>query len=184
MPGGTSCCRKAGEILQTRHIPQSLSRDLEHKAADTALWIRKVLIHPEPDIREVKEPLQNSFISPLFPGHLQGTTVKAEMLHWWPQIRDSSLPCSSAWKKMPPKGLSVVTEQRCCFGAIWSSSSPCYQGSCSRGTCTLSPSCCKCPGTNLSPPACQETQHQASRGINVQPSPRWHAREIVAVARN
>lgn len=80
---GHELLHKAGEILQTRHIPQSLSGDLEHKAADTALWIRKVLIHPEPDIREVKEPLQNSSISPLFPGHLQGTTVKAEMLHWW-----------------------------------------------------------------------------------------------------
>lgn len=28
---------KAGEILQTRHIPQSLSRGLKHKAADTTL---------------------------------------------------------------------------------------------------------------------------------------------------
>lgn len=31
--------------------------------------------------REVKEPLQTFFISPLFSGHLQGTTVKAKMLH-------------------------------------------------------------------------------------------------------
>ena len=32
--------------------------------------------------REVKEPLHISFISPLFPGHLQGTTIKVKMLHW------------------------------------------------------------------------------------------------------
>lgn len=100
-----------------------------------------------------------------------------------PQMRHLNLSCSSAWKKMLPKGLRVVTEQRCCFGAIWSSSSPCYQGSCSRGTCRLSPSRCQCLGTNLSLPACQET-HQASRGGNVQPSPHCHAREIVAVTRN
>lgn len=80
---GHELLHEAGEILQTRHIPQSLSRDLEHKAADTTLWIRKVLIHLSPDIREVKEPLQNSFLSPLFPRHLHGTTLKAEMLHWW-----------------------------------------------------------------------------------------------------
>lgn len=79
---GHELLHKAGEILQTRHIPQSLSRDLKDEAADTTLWMRKVLIHLEPGIREVKEPFQNSFISLLFPGHLQGTTMKAKMLHW------------------------------------------------------------------------------------------------------
>lgn len=80
---GHELLHKAGETLQTRHIPQSLSRDLKHKAADTTLWIRQVLNHLSPDIREVKEPLQNSFLSPLFPGHLQGTIMKTKLLHWW-----------------------------------------------------------------------------------------------------
>lgn len=31
--------------------------------------------------REVEKPHQIFFISPLFPGHLQATTTKAEMLH-------------------------------------------------------------------------------------------------------
>lgn len=179
---GHELLHKAGEILQTRHIPQSLSSDLKHKAADTALWIRKVLNHLSPDTREVKDPLQNSFLSPLFPGHLQGTTTKTKMLHWWTPGQTFKPALLLSLEEDAPQ--RVKSCYWCCFGAIWSSSSPCYQGSCSRGTCRLSPSCCKCPGTKLSLPACQETQHQASSRANVQPSPHCHTREIVAVTRN
>lgn len=102
---GHELLHKAGEVLQTRHIPESLSRDPKHKAADTTLWITKVLIHLSPDIREVKEPLQNSFLSPLFPGHLQGTTVKAELLHW--RVPDQTFKpvlLLSLEEDAPPKG--------------------------------------------------------------------------------
>lgn len=108
---GHELLHKAGEVLQTRHIPESLSRDPKHKAADTTLWITKVLIHLSPDIREVKEPLQNSFLSPLFPGHLQGTTVKAELLPW--RVPDQTFKpvlLLSLEEDAPPKGLRAVTE--------------------------------------------------------------------------
>lgn len=166
---GHELLHKAGEILQTRHIPQSLSRDLKHKAADTTLWIRQVLNH----LHQTSGRWKSHFRAPFFLlsslGICRGQLWKPRCCTGGPQVRHFSLPCSSAWKKMLPKGLRVVTEQWCCFGAIWSSSSPCYQGSCSRGTCTLSSSCCNCPGTNLSPPAC--TRHPGGKCSAITPLP-------------
>lgn len=37
--------------------------------------------------REVKEPLLISFISPLFPWHLQGIAITIKVLHWLASIQ-------------------------------------------------------------------------------------------------
>lgn len=101
-----------GEILQTRHIPQSPSGDLKHKIADTTLWIRKGLIYLLPGIGPIGR-WKSHFRFPLFllssRGICKRPLSKLRCCTGWPQYSHLNPPRYPAWKKMSSKGLRDVT---------------------------------------------------------------------------